>query len=560
MKLNNYIIYILLILIILSYSSLAGCREHPSNSEAEGFSFVFMSDTQADPQTGDYTAWGQLLKQATEHESQPAFIMVGGDLVNDGSDQEEWEDFFTAGGETLDKFRVYPAMGNHDDSELYTSIFDLPDNGPEGKEEAFYSFDYGNAHFTVMDSNAMGAAEQEDIDWLRKDLSNTNKTCKIVMFHHPAYPAVEIPKDIVRAETLRKAFVPVMEEGGVDLVLTGHQHVYMRTYSLLNGIRDEDGIIYLMGTSGGKQYTPSLFDYTACSYSDKPVYSIVYVDKQGISIETRDSAGIVVDSTRVSISEEQRDISLVVRGDGINGEHKFTLQELSALPNSGFQHVYSTINNWPTPRFYAAKGISLYSILKAAGVLNTFKLITFRSPDGYEVSFTREQLLDTRRYYYPCVNEGRADEAEPVEPIIAYAYKEGSADLGNVLPDVLCLIIGQSSPEEHTNPAFVVNVSEIIISNKEAQTWDAATTFPLEGKIPSGESVKLQHKHYGLVKLYYTLDGKDPTEQSSMYNVSTFQPELNVPITITEDTIIKVLVTGYGKKNSPISSFKFEVQ
>jgi len=407
----------------------------------------------------------------------------------------------------------------------------------------------------------MGAARQEDIDWLKKDLSATDKTYKIVMFHHPAYPAIDIPKDSVRAETIQNNFVPIMEEAGVNLVLSGHQHVYTRTYPLRKGVRNEDGIVYLMGYSGGKQYTPGTYDYIARSIGKQPVYTIVSVNEHGISLETKDANGKVLDSTSGPIlSAEQQKLTITVRGDGISGEKKLTFGELSTLPNSGFEHVYSTINNWPTARFYAARGITVRSILKAAGVLDSAQVITFSSSDSYKVSFTREQLLDLTRYYYPQVKEGLADSAEPVEPIVAYEYKEGSGDMGAVVTDVPCMIIGQSNPLDHTNPAFVINISEIIVSNQEAEVWEPATTFPKAGKIASGELVKLQHKSLGLVKLHYTLDGTEPTELSPMYNISTYQPELNVPLSITKDTVIKVLVTGYGKKNSGIHSFKFDVQ
>lgn len=559
-------ISLLLMLLVLLLMSIEGCSAQKADSTKgtdsnKGFSFIYMGDSQADPETGNYTAWGQLLQLAAEDKSRPAFIMIGGDLINDGNDQEEWNNFFAAGGKALKSLHLYPAMGNHDNTTLFKNIFDLPGNGPAGEKEAFYSFDYGDAHFTVMDSNAMGAANQGDIDWLKKDLSDTNKTYKIVMFHHPAYPAVENPKDNVRAETIRKAFVPIMEEAGVDLVLSGHQHVYMRTYPLRNGKRNEDGIVYLMGTSGGKKYTPGTYDYIACNISEKPVYSIISIDKNGIYIETKDSKGNILDSTKGPVvSAQQRDLTITVRGDGIKGKKKFTLGKLSTLPNSGFQHVYSTINNWPTARFYAAKGITVRSILRAAGVLDTAQVITFRSPDSYKVSFTKEQLLDQPRYYYPKVTEDSADLAEPVEPIIAYEYKEGSKDMGVAVPDKPCLIIGQSNVWEHTNPAFAENICEIIVSNKEAGAWEPATTFPKEGEIASGESVKLQHKYFGQVKLHYTMDGTDPTELSPLYNISTYQPELNVPITIKKDTVIKVMVTGYGKKNSPIASFTFNVQ
>ena len=148
-----------LLLIVLLITIISGCSSNQYNSEVnnsdttQGFSFIFMGDSQADPETGDYTAWGRLLEQAVLDETQPVFVMISGDLVNDGDDQEEWDAFFAAGGEILERLKLYPAMGNHDNTELFKTTFDLPENGPEGKEKAFYSFDYGDAHFTVMDSN-----------------------------------------------------------------------------------------------------------------------------------------------------------------------------------------------------------------------------------------------------------------------------------------------------------------------------------------------------------------------------------------------------------------------
>lgn len=562
---KNIITYILTGLIIVFSLMLVSCSgttlRDKEAAQPGSFSFIYMGDSQSDPETGDYEAWGQLLQQAADDETRPSFVMIGGDLVNDGNDQEEWDAFFNAGKPVFDKISLYPAMGNHDNSELYKTIFDLPQNGPEGKEEAFYSFDYGNAHFTVLDSNDMGSADPEDIEWLERDLSDTEKKYKIVMFHHPAYPAVDIPKDMSRAETIREHFVPVMEDAGVDLVLCGHQHVYMRTFPLKNGKRNGEGIVYLMGTSGGKQYNPGSYEYSACSIGNQPVYSIITVNDSGIYIKTKDAEGYVLDSTEpLEITEEQRSLTITVKGDVQNGEKVFTLQEMSAYPDSGFFHIYSTINNWPTFRLYAAKGITVRSILDAAGVLETAQVITFRSDDSYEVSFTREQLLEQQHYYFPEGDEGSDDMKEKVEPIIAFEYKEGSDKMSEIKPDNLCLIIGQRNPSEHTNPAFVENISEIIISEQEPEIWEPASTFPVQGKIAKGETVKLQHKYPGLVKLHYTTDGSDPTELSPIYNPSTYQPELNVPLKITEDTIIKVLVCGYGKENSEISTFAFDTE
>ena len=220
-----------------------------------------------------------------------------------------------------------------------------------------------------------------------------------------------------------------------------------------------------------------------------------------------------------------------------------------------FSHVYSTINNWPTPRFYAADGYIIADILAAAGLYETAQTVTFRANDGYEASLTREQLFEPQ-HYYPHVGENDEGAAQ-VYPIIAYRWRKGTDDLDTIRDENPCLIIGQRNPFEHTNPVFVENLSEIIVSDAPCEAWPAASTFPPPGIIANGETVKLQHSSYGLVKLHYTLDGSDPTPLSAMYNPSTYQPELNVPIPITEPTLIKVLVRGFGKTDSEIAEFEF---
>ena len=220
-----------------------------------------------------------------------------------------------------------------------------------------------------------------------------------------------------------------------------------------------------------------------------------------------------------------------------------------------FVHVYSTINNWPTASFFAADGYSIESLLRIAGVFDSAQTITFRAGDGYEISLTRDQLLSAQ-YYYPHVGENE-NGAEPVLPIIAYRLREGSSDLSELREENPTLIFGQRNPFEHTNPAFVEGVTEIVVDESLCESWDLASTFPAPGDIAEGETVKLQHVSYGLVKLHYTLDGSNPTPLSKMYNPSTYQPELNVPIPITEPVTIKVLVTGFGKNDSDIAEFEF---
>jgi len=231
------------------------------------------------------------------------------------------------------------------------------------------------------------------------------------------------------------------------------------------------------------------------------------------------------------------------------------LERLSSDRVGAFSLVYSTINNWPTTRFYAARGYSIIDILTVAGLFETAQTVTFRSEDGYEANLTREQLLSPR-YFYPHVGESDIG-AEPVLPIIAYNWRDGTDDLSEIREDKPLLIFGQRNAFEQTNPAFVVGVFEIVVDTAPSVVWPAAGTFPQPGPVAADEPVKLQHASFGLVKLHYTLDGSDPTPLSKVYNPSTFRPEMTVPIPVTEPVTIKVLVTGFGKNDSEIATFEF---
>lgn len=251
---------------------------------------------------------------------------------------------------------------------------------------------------------------------------------------------------------------------------------------------------------------------------------------------------------------------IAITGDGVGKESRMTLKEMLQLPDSQFEHVYSVINNWPTKKKFSARGVKVAAVLKAAGITGEAQSVTFKGEDGYECTFTKKELLETKRYYFPGVLEGDPAGAELVEPIIAYEYRENSDQLSEVRADSLCLIIPQAHVNEQTQQVFVKGVKEIIVTRDDPGKWEEATVFPAEGIIIKNDTIKLQHQELGQVKMYYTLDGSTPSEKSTLYNPSTYQPELNQPIVIERDTIIKVLVKGFGKYDSDIAEFYFQVE
>ncbi len=270
--------------------------EHASFSTANSgnkFSFVYMGDVQE-----GFENWGEMVQHAYDNNPGLRFALLGGDLVSSGYSSDEWQQFFTAASPVFRKIPLLPATGNHDDRPLFWGSFALPQNGPEGFTEKFYSFDYGNCHIAVLDSNLMGAsAWYYDTlkSWLQNDLASSNQQWKFIVFHYPPYPVVEDG----HAENIKENWVPLFEQTGVDLVFVGHQHVYMRSKPLRdNQVQaDGEGIVYIMGNAGSKFYPAGeSLDYIAKELDYVSSYQLINIDGDKLSMIARNADGQVIDS------------------------------------------------------------------------------------------------------------------------------------------------------------------------------------------------------------------------------------------------------------------------
>lgn len=156
----------------------------------------------------------------------------------------------------------FASLGNH---EYYTDNASpmllgrvTPTAGvPASDAGRYYSFDWGNAHFVALDSNAplddAIAGTGSMLTWLDQDLQSTGQFWRIVFFHHPGYATGE-HQDEPPAGEVRQAIVPILEKHGVQLVLNGHEHTYQRTHELLEGkavAPNSGGIVYLTSGGGG---------------------------------------------------------------------------------------------------------------------------------------------------------------------------------------------------------------------------------------------------------------------------------------------------------------------
>ncbi len=214
-------------------------RFKTSVHEESQFSFIFYGDNKNGPHVHEKNADLILSKK-------PDFVIHNGDLVDDGTIYRQWELlFFNPTRNLMHSVPLYPVLGNHErHAKYYFDFFSLPGN------EAWYSFDYGNAHFIILDSDEDElTAGSEQIDWLIRDLENTDAEWKFISFHYPPFTA---GGNYYRANRikLKNLVHPIFEKYGVDMVFGGHDHNYERSYPIMT-LTGKKPITYIVAGNGG---------------------------------------------------------------------------------------------------------------------------------------------------------------------------------------------------------------------------------------------------------------------------------------------------------------------
>ncbi|HUR32929.1 MAG TPA: metallophosphoesterase family protein [Vicinamibacterales bacterium] len=170
------------------------------------------------------------------------WLMLGDNAYNSGTDAEFQSAVFDMYPVTLRQSVLWPTIGNHDGASAdsatgtgpYYDVFTLPKSAQAGGlasgTEAYYSFDYGNIHFICLDSfETSRAVNGPMLTWLQNDLAATTQKWIVAFWHHPPYSKGSHDSDTDTAMSeMRQNALPVLEAGGVDLVLAGHSHSYER--------------------------------------------------------------------------------------------------------------------------------------------------------------------------------------------------------------------------------------------------------------------------------------------------------------------------------------------
>ncbi len=173
-------------------------------------------------------------------------LFLGDNAYGSGTDHEYQNAFFNIYFDMLKKTVAWSTLGNHDgysatsntQSGPYYDIFSFPTaaeaGGVTSGTEAYYSFDYANIHFLVLESHQL-FNDATQIAWCLSDIQATSQDWIVALFHHPAYSKGSHDSDVeFRHVAMRNNFLSILENNGVDLVLSGHSHSYERSY-FING-------------------------------------------------------------------------------------------------------------------------------------------------------------------------------------------------------------------------------------------------------------------------------------------------------------------------------------
>jgi predicted phosphodiesterase len=232
----------------------------------------------SDSQCVNYKVWKNTADTAAKNFPDAEIFAVNGDLV-DNESYKQWREWFNAAENILHERIFAPVMGNH---EFYNEKwlnclptnflknFKLPPNGNKKFDGYFYSFNYGAAHFFILNTqfieleNLKAGMQEAQEYWLKNDAMSVNRRWKIVLMHKPIYNRMQT--DFV--DEAKNYFLSLFDELEIDLVLTGHLHTYRNRGKIFEQKQSERGTTYILcGRAGDQNYNREAESYICLDIS-----------------------------------------------------------------------------------------------------------------------------------------------------------------------------------------------------------------------------------------------------------------------------------------------------
>lgn len=249
-----------------------GSWHNLKTSGSKDFTVMIFSDAQS---SDGYVKWANIARTAWSDNPEAALYLNLGDQVDCGASKWYWDGWFAGTSPFAADIPMATLIGNH---ELYTldyaegypkahlNLFDFPASVKKFKNQ-FYSFDYGDVHFVVLDTNHRDEMVKyqpdlawQQLNWLQKDLAKTEAKWKVALMHRDIL-MYEFTKEYKWAGThgtfvdySGRDFMPIFDQYGVDIVFSGHLHSYRRRTPIKHFVPDKMGTTYIMlGVSGTQE-------------------------------------------------------------------------------------------------------------------------------------------------------------------------------------------------------------------------------------------------------------------------------------------------------------------
>ncbi len=289
------------------------------------FEFLTIADIQGMIQSmydESHSAVDALLKDSRTNDFD--FILNAGDMCDNGKNFNQWGYALNTYQDLFRNTSMFFTAGNHEGGTNAMSnyfAYTTPNEQTNVKDGMYYSFDYANAHFIVLNTNdadSEGLGEKQ-LAWLTNDLQTKTSKWTFVLMHKSLYSGGSHSRD-AEVVAMRNQLVPLFAKHGVNMVFAGHDHTYATTYlvnadgkaidktDVHNVQYTGDGVLYItLGTLGTKFYEYGENPETTSKFNDDNsvlgTLSSQTFGKVVVSGDTLTYTGYVYDRESDSISE-----------------------------------------------------------------------------------------------------------------------------------------------------------------------------------------------------------------------------------------------------------------
>ncbi|MCK4752362.1 MAG: metallophosphoesterase family protein [Planctomycetes bacterium] len=280
----------------------------PSTS-ATSVKFLAFGDCRTNTATFDLVA-SKIVTTFQADSAYQTFTMLSGDWVNSGKTDYDWQnEFFNRSFSNILQMQanlpINGAVGNHEtltsggnDGNMFVKYFPYPyvNSGWDSSWTTgthFWSFDYGPVHVAVVDQydGGYGVISQGQLDWLESDLAATDRTFKVIQLHEPGWSGDGQGGHTDNTQ-VQEAIQPLCLAYGVEMVIGGHNHYYVRC-------EVQEVMHITTGGAGPTLDTPDP-DYTPYVVVVSQSYNFMKLDADAsaeeIDVVVEDTSGDVIDS------------------------------------------------------------------------------------------------------------------------------------------------------------------------------------------------------------------------------------------------------------------------